>query len=144
MPAVLNLRFTADAPEDAEFEHPAGAALMRDLSAGLSAAGWSTDEMGNWRDCGWSVVCRRDTQELEVVLSWVQRGYWLLQIRPHHEPGFLRRWLGSVPSASSDAVHKLALAVHRALLASQVLGDPRWRWDNFPDDASSAPEPPPA
>src|SRR5437867_7829879 len=82
MPISQNLRFTATVPNDPEFDHPPGAALMRRLSTELARAGWSAEEMDNWRDCGWSVACRRASSELEVALSWVQRGYWMLQISP--------------------------------------------------------------
>ena len=114
---------------------------MRRLSADLAAAGWGTDEMLNWRDCGWSVVCRRGSSELEVVLSWVHRGYWLLQVKPRSVSGFIGRLFGGKSSASSSAVHELALAVHHALSAAQFLGNPHWRWDGFPDEKHSTPEP---
>ena len=37
---------------------------MRRLSAQLSTAGWHTDEMENWRDCGWSISCTRGSSQL--------------------------------------------------------------------------------
>src|SRR5262245_6287162 len=115
MPISQNLRFKATVPKDAEFDHPAGAALMRRVSAELAAAGWSTDGMDNWRDCGWSVGCRRGASELEVVVSQIQDGQWMLQISPQRRPGLIGSLFGGKPSASSDDVHKLALAVHRSL-----------------------------
>src|SRR5207302_6463008 len=124
MPISQNLRFTATVPKDREFEHPAGALLMRRLSAELVAAGWSTGDMDNWRDCGWSVVCRRASSEFEVVASWVDRGYWMLQVSPRRVPGLFGRLLGSKPSATPTDVHELALAIHRALSTLQYLGSP--------------------
>jgi hypothetical protein len=141
MPTSQNLRFTASVPKDAEFDHPSGAVLMRQLSAELATAGWSTEEMDNWRDCGWSVVCRRGSSELEVVVSWVQRGYWMLQVSPKHSPGLIGSLLGSKPSASPSDVHELAVAVHRGLSILQYLGSPQWRWDRFPDEGHSTSEP---
>jgi len=144
MPICQNLRFTASVPKDTEFERPPGALLMRRLSRELSAAGWSTDEMDNWRDSGWSLTCRRGSADLEALLSWVERGYWMLQISPTRAPGFVGRLLGAAPSATSADVHQLALAVHRSLSTLQYLGSPQWRWDGFPDEKHSTPEPQPA
>ena len=141
MPTSQNLRFTATVPKDAEFEHPAGAALMRRLSSELADAGWSTDEMDSWRDCGWSVGCGRRASELEVVVSQIESGEWMLQVAPRHVPGLISGLFGSKPSATVSDVHELALAVHRSLLALQYLGSPQWRWDGFPDEEHSTPEP---
>ena len=41
----------------------------------------------------------------------------------------------------ADDVQELALAVHRALSRLQYLGSPQWRWDGFPDETPSTPEP---
>jgi len=144
MPISQNLRFTAAVPQDPEFEHPPGAFLMRRLSSELAAAGWGTDNMDNWRDCGWSVVCRLASSELEVVISWVDKGYWMLQVSPRRRPGLIGRLFAAEASASATDVHELALAVHRGLSALHYLGSPRWRWDAFPDELHSRSEPQPA
>jgi hypothetical protein len=143
MPTSQNLRFTATADKDAEFEHPPGAALMRSLSTKVAVAGWATDNMDNWRDCGWSLACRKASSELEVVIIWVQRGYWLLQVSPCRVPGFVGRLFGGQVSASPSDVYQLSLCVHHALSTLQCLGNPQWRWDGFPDDKNSAPDPQP-
>jgi hypothetical protein len=122
---------------------PLGAALMHSLSAEVAAAGWATDPMDNWRDCGWSLVCRKTSSELEVVVTWVQRGYWLLQVRPHRMPGIVGRLFGGKVSAGPSDVHELALCLHQALSSLQLLGNPRWTWDKFPDERNSTPEPQP-
>lgn len=114
---------------------------MRRLSVELSTAGWSTDEMDNWRDCGWSVSCRRGASDLEVVVSQIEDGQWMLQVSPRRVPGLISGLLGSKPSATVSDVHDLALAVHRSLSTLQYLGSPRWRWDGFPDERHSTPEP---
>jgi hypothetical protein len=136
-----NLRFTASIPKDAEFVHPAGASLIRRLSADLAAAGWITNEMENWRDCGWSVVCRRDSSVLEVVVSQIQEGQWMLQVSPQRSPGSIGGLFGRKPSASPRDVHALAVAIHRALSTLQYLGSPQWRWDGFPDERHCTSEP---
>lgn len=140
MPISQNLRFRAAIPKDPEFEHPPGALLMRRLSTEL-AKGWVTEEMDNWRDSGWSMVCRRGTAALEVVFAQVADGEWLLQISPQRVPGLIGRWLGCKPSAEPANVHKLAQAIHHALSTLQYLGEPQWRWDGSPDEAHSTPEP---
>ena len=114
---------------------------MRRLSAELSSMGWPTDEMENWRDCGWSVSCSRGFGQLQVVLSQIQNGEWMLQIAPQRVPGFFGGLIGGKPSATPAEVYELALSVHRALSAGGSLSSPRWRWDGFPDDEHSTPEP---
>ena len=141
MPISQNLRFVAVVPKDAEFDHPPGAALMRRLSDGLADVGWNTSEMDNWRDCGWSVVCRRDSSELEVVVSQVEDGEWMLQVCPLQTPGLISGVFGGKPSATPDEVYGLALTIHGALSTMRSLGNPRWRWDGFPEDGHSTPEP---
>ena len=141
MPLSQNLLFEATSPKDTEFEHPPGAALIRRLSATLASAGWETAEIDNWRDCGWSVICRRQTSELEVVLSQVPEGRWMLQVAPMRVPGLISRWFGGSQSATTEQVYELACSVHRALSDAQFLGNPRWQWDGFPDDNHSTPEP---
>src|SRR4051812_21059987 len=111
MPISQNLWFTAEVPKDLEFENPEGAALMRSLSTELAAAGWQSDEMDNWRDCGWSVVCQRGPSELEVVVSQIEDGQWMLQVSPKKKPGAIGRLFGGKPSAGPSEVQELAVAV---------------------------------
>jgi len=141
MPIAQNLRFAATVQNDPEFAHPPGAALMRRLASELTAAGWSTEPMDNWRDCGWSVGCRRGPSQLELVVSQIQDGEWMLQVSPDRVPGLISGLFGSRPSATPDQVYELALAIHRALSAAQLLGNPHWRWDGFPNEEHSTSEP---
>jgi len=141
MPLSQNLHFDAAPPKDAEYDHPPGAAIMRRLGSELVTSGWNTEEMDNWRDCGWSVVCRRESSQCEVVLSQGSDADWLLQVAPYKVAGLIGRWFGSKPSATSEQVYELALTVHRLLSETHWLGNPRWRWDGFPDDKHSTPEP---
>ena len=141
MPFSQNLRFAAIDPKDDEFEHPAGAGLMRRLSAELAAAGWRTTDMENWRDCGWSVGCGKGLAELQVVLSQIQDGQWLLQVGPQRRPGVIGSLFGAKPSATAGDVHELAITVHRGLSRLGSLGSPQWRWDGFPDENNSTSEP---
>lgn len=141
MPISENLRFTANVPKDTEYDHRPGFDLTRTLAAQLSAKGWSASDIDSWRDCGWYFVCRRSQSELEVVVLWVERGYWLAQIKPRSAPRFLGRLLGRKPSASVTDVYELALAVHRTLASLNYLGNPLWRWDGFPDEKHSSREP---
>jgi len=144
MPVSQYLQFSAVVPEDVPTCHPLGAALMRRLSTELSAAGWSITEMENWRDCGWSIDCRRSPSDLQVTLSWVRRGYWVLRVSPRRVPGAIGCLFGFKSSASPEDVHQLAVAVHQGLSALKYLCSPRWQWDGFPDDRHSTPEPQPA
>ena len=138
-----NLRFKAGIPNDAEYVRPSGAALIRRLATKLRIAGWDVDEFDNWRDTGWSIVCRRESALLDLVVASTQDDEWLLQIAPFSKPGLIGRLLGRRPSASASDVHRLALAVHQTLAAAQWLQNPLWQWDNYPGDgASTEPKPP--
>jgi hypothetical protein len=114
---------------------------MRRLSTQLSTGGWRTGEMDNWRDCGWSIACSHSSGQLQIVLSQIQDGEWMLQIAPHRVPGFFGGLVGSKPSATPAEVYELAIAVHRALSVAGFLDSPRWRWNGFPDEEHSTPEP---
>lgn len=120
-----------------------GAELLHDLSAELLFAGWKSGEVANWRDSGWSIECRRGASELLIVISGIQDGECILQISPARLPGLVRRLMSAKPSASASDVHELAIAVHHALSKLGVLKAPRWRWDGFPEDGNSTPEPRP-
>jgi len=142
VPVSQNLLFIATAPKDSEFDQPPGAGLMRVLVAELARLGWDTDEMDNWRDCGWFVRCRCNSSELEVVLGQVESGEWLLQVNPCRVPGVFGTLLGRRPSAMPSDVYSLAVAVHRALSSLRSFENPRWCWDGFPDEKPSTAEPP--
>ena len=114
---------------------------MRRLSAELAAAGWGTDEMDNWRDCGWSVSCRRGASELAVVVGQIDDGQWLLQVSPRRVPGLISGLFGTKPSASPSDVHELAVAVHRSISSLEYVGILQWRRDGFPDEKHSTSEP---
>jgi hypothetical protein len=141
MPISQNLLFTATVQKDPEFDHPPGAFLIRRLASELTKAGWNSGQMDNWRDCGWSVRCGKGTSDLEVIISQIQDGNWILQVSPHRVPGAIGRLLGGKPSATAADIHDLALAVHRTLSKLNYLSSPQWRWDGFPDYKHSTAEP---
>jgi hypothetical protein len=141
MPVSQNLRFSVPAAHDAEFEHPPGAALMRSLSTALSTSGWRAGELTNWRDSGWSIECVRNSSELQIALAQIQDGEWMLQVTRLRTAGLIAGLFGAKSSASAEDVFELALAVHRALIGAQLLGDAKWRWDGFPDEKNSTSEP---
>lgn len=136
-----NLRFYAFFPADSEDNGPPGAALMRKISAHLADKLWTVDEMVNWRDCGWSIICRTTYSTLEIVLSEVRSGEWMLQISPFDVPGFLRMLFGAKVSATESEIHELAISVHNFISLLPECQKLRWRWDGFPDDDSSTSEP---
>lgn len=142
--ASQNATFLGSVDPDAEFEHPAGLPIVRALRAKLSTRDWITGEFENWRDCGWSLPCRRDAGELLLVVAPTgSPKEWMLQIAPARVPGLLGRALGRGPSATSVHCHELATDVHAVL--SERFVRLRWRRDGFPDEENStaAPTPPP-
>lgn len=140
-----NATFRGPVKPDAEHEHPAGLPLVRALRTELNTRNWITGEFDNWRDCGWSLPCRRSGGELQlVVASTGPADEWMLQIAPARAPGLLGRALGREPSASSEHCYELATDVHSVL--SGLFASVRWRRDGFPDEEHSTPAPtqPPA
>ena len=136
-----NALFAGSVVEDAEYPHPPGRTLARDLAEVVRAAGWAVLEIDNWRDSGWSIVCRRDSSEVEIPLTQIPDGRWILQISPARVPGLFARWRGRGPSATRDDVFQLATASHEFIAAH--FSDLRWLWDGFPEGEDATPEPVP-
>lgn len=126
--SALCAEFKGVAPADAEFDHPAGASLARVLQASLQVAGWDIEDFDNWRDCGWVVDCRRPPTEVEVVVTEMSPGEWLLQVAPRHAPGLIGRLFGGKPSAAHDHVLELARVVHSTLIAQRHFSGVQWQW----------------
>ena len=136
-----NAIFASPAPPGPRVIEPPGEFIAVKLQSDVSARGWSTGEVDNWRDAGWSFPCRRGTSALEVIVT-ADDPRWFLQIVPIYLPGFLGRILGRAPSATPADTYALANDVH-AVLSSDGFSDCLWCWDGPPDENSSS-EPTPA
>lgn len=135
-----NATFLGPVKPDAEHEHPPGLPIVRVLREELNARSWITGEFDNWRDCGWSIPCRRNGGELQLVVAPAgSPDEWLLQIAPARVPGLLARALGRVPSATPVHCYELATDVHSVL--SRQFARVRWRWDGLPDEENATPAP---
>src|SRR5579871_4346906 len=137
MAVCQNVLFSGKAPEDDEFDHPAGASLARYLETKLSQSGWQTSHFDNWRDCGWSILCSRNSSKLMIAFGKVRGENWLLQISPESIPSFLSRFFGRSASATEEDVLLLAKDTDGILHTMEALGDFKWRWDGFPSDQTS-------
>ena len=113
--------------------------LIRALSARLNALSWVVSDIECWRDGGWVVFCKRGNAEMQIVLTPVREGDWVLQIAPKKSSLFGRT--GEPPSASPQEVYQLALDVHDSLGQDPTFDTPRWCWDNYPDGKNSMPRP---
>jgi len=127
-----NVTFTGAAPSDAEGDDPPGAGVARLLMEAIRGRGWSSDDLENWRDVGWSLVCRRASSELQIALSAFGAGAWMLQVAPLRVPGLVGRALGRQSSATPEDCLALALVVHETLAQGGRFGDFRWQWDGPP------------
>jgi hypothetical protein len=142
-----NARFSGSALTDAEFEHPPGAAIARNLREALVQRGWEVSEIDDWRDSGWSFTCCRPALQLEVSIAKTSVGEvdeWFLQIAPTYVPGLIGRVLCKAASASPEAVQVLARDLFAALSEIGQFGNFMWCWDGTPDEENSSPEPVPA
>lgn len=135
-----NLQFDGQVPQEQEFE-PAGEPVARLLQSAIRDSGWEVDELDNWRDCGWSVDCRRADAQLQVAITEIAPSEWMLQVAPLHVPGLFGRLRGRQPSASRGDALDLARLIHAALVADERFSRFRWLWDGFPDDGESTPGP---
>jgi hypothetical protein len=127
MAGSQNLLFSGTAAPDDEFDHPPGASIARLLAAGLAEQRWTTGEIDNWRDCGWSIFCARGDVELEVVVTSLGDCHdWFLQIGARRVPGFLGRMCGRVDSANRTDIFDLANGVHKVLVMSRGFSQMKW------------------
>jgi hypothetical protein len=136
-----NLAFKGVVENDDEFPHPPGLSVVRILVNALKSSGWSTSEFENWRDCGWSFECGQRGATLLISLAQTEESNWMLQISPLRVRGTLAALFGAKSSAHSDDVITLARDVHSILSRQERIYNLRWRWDGYPDVASSTSEP---
>jgi hypothetical protein len=138
-----NVRFTADVALDELDEHSPGESYTRQLAAAATQAGWETSEFDLWRDCGWSVECRRGEAALLLVLAKIQKPYWLVQINPLSRPGLLARLFGARSPDFSSEIFALSQAVDLALAGIESVRIVGWSWDGYPEDGAAAMHPEP-
>lgn len=146
MPSSQNVRFLAQEPGDSDEHLHGGAALLRRVCADLTAAGWSTQELQDWRDCGWCVSCCRAQMKITIIVSEFKKGEWILQVAPLHDRGLIASLFGlGKPSATSQDVFDAASTIHITLTKLEYVSGPQlWVWDGFPDPevATHSPSPP--
>ena len=140
MPISQNVIFSGKAKPDKEFEHPAGASIARNLKSQLEKEGWIAGEIDNWRDYGWSLECSLSDARMQISLSQMEEGKWMMQISPASVPGFIGRIFGSIVSAQPKDTTLLAKSVHK-ILGLDGFADFKWIWDGFPDNPKSTSEP---
>jgi hypothetical protein len=139
-----NLRFLGPVAADPANRDPPGLPIVQLLSAELPPRGWIAHPWDIWRDSGWLLPCRTGERELDLTLASIgPEDEWMLQIAPTRLPGLLGRALGRLPSATPMDCNRLALDVHAVLAGAGGFTRFWWRWDGFPDEASSTPEPMP-
>jgi len=141
MPISQNVLFKGLPPVDQEFEHPPGCYIVRVLRKELADSGWAPGDFDNWRDCGWSIECTQGSSSLQIAVTQVEDGAWMLQVSPTVVPGFLARLLKKQPSAKPQQCLSLAKIVHRILSSDGLFSGFQWCWDGYPDGNTSTSEP---
>ena len=145
MPISQNARFSGEAAPDAEFEHPPGASIARQLKAALANRGWEVSEIDSWRDIGWCITCCRLASKLELVIATTAVGSeWLLQIAANYVPGPVGWLLKKRPAASPEDIQALAQDAFSILSEGGRFRRFMWCWDAYADEGNSTPEPVPA
>jgi hypothetical protein len=138
-----NVAFTGPAPAHPDDGWAPGHALVLSLRERLLGDGWAVTEPDAWRGSGWCLACRRNEQELQVVLASALGLEWMIQIVPTYVPGWLGRLRGKTSSASPASCYALARAVHSALASAGWYSSFRWCWDENPCSADTTKEPSP-
>jgi hypothetical protein len=136
-----NLRFSGVAPVDKEYDHPPGISIARLLESKLEKMEWETQEIDNWRDCGWFFQCKKEKANLEIALAGNDKNEWMLQIKPAYLPGIIGKLFGKVPSAGSNECYVLAKQVSKILIEESNYSNFKWCRNGFPDKNKSTPEP---
>ena len=140
MAKTPTVSFRAEFPVDAEFDHPPGATLARELQAKLSRELAEVREFDNWRDCGWSIDGLVESTPVQVFFTQVNiptgAPLWLLGCTSGRHVSILARLLGRAPDDSA-AVLQLARAVDQILKSEARVSEVKWymndRWRG-PDD----------
>ena len=134
-----NARFALELEDSSAEDHPRGTSLAIDLSRALDSTGWAVSEPDNWRDVGWSFSAYRDGVELEVILSAIEDGEWILQLGPARGAGLVAKVLGRRPSASPHDCFVGATILDEALESRCT--SIAWRWNGLPSEETSTSEP---
>jgi hypothetical protein len=109
---IPHASFIASFQADAEYPHPPGAHLARQLEVALSATA-----ADNWRDIGWRVEVARGEKQIEVYFApFGAEGSWLLGIAPLGQPGFFAQLFGRKRIPHEKELKELSEAIHALLL----------------------------
>jgi hypothetical protein len=121
--------FDASFPQDAEFDHPAGASFARFLEQGLRDRRFSVEEFASWRDCGWVVYVTVGVKRFEVCFAEYgaeNQAGWLLAVAPLNQPGALARLFGRKAVSFAAEVRSISCAVDEILSAHPAVSKIRW------------------
>lgn len=142
MPRSQNATLFGPEPES-EGERIRGETIANHLSRYFAQHGWQPDELECWRDAGFTFSMKRDGNVLQFIIAPYhgKTDYWILQIAPSRLPGIIRRWFGSVPSASPECVYRTAIEARRVLSENGFTGF-KWCWDDLADGDHCCAEPP--
>jgi hypothetical protein len=140
-----NAHFVGHAPIDEEDPHPPGGSITRLLQKELTERGWKIFGLDIWRDCGWTLRCRRQGAEHEVLVASVGDGSaWILSVYPFYVPGIMGLWKKKRASATPADVFTLSKDVHAILVSRPEFRYFEWCWDDDPRTCkTSTPEPSP-
>ena len=138
-----NATFRGAEPES-EGDRIRGETITDCLAVQFNREGWHIGEIDCWRDAGYFFSMERGGDALQIIVTayYGKTDCWILQIAPSRMPGFIRRWLGAVPSASPDCVFRAAIETQR-ILSENGFTNFRWCWDDLADGDHCDDEPPP-
>jgi len=138
-----NATFRGAEPES-EGDRIRGETITDCLAVQFNREGWHIGEIDCWRDAGYFFSMERGGDALQIIVTayYEKTDCWILQIAPSRMPGFIRRWLGAVPSASPDCVFRAAIETQR-ILSENGFTNFRWCWDDLADGDHCDDEPPP-
>lgn len=133
--------FAAHVPEDAEYPHPPGASLAREIEVALRKGGLGASAFDNWRDSGWSIDACVNDHRFQVFFAVWDEPRWLLVIETLDRVGFVGWLLGRRTPDTSNEVRQIARIVHELLSGLPYVSELSWDMRGPPDPARGVPTP---
>jgi hypothetical protein len=127
MTSTPHATFQGTLPTDAEFDHPPGASLARNLEARLRDRFGSVSAFDNWRDCGWLIALDLNGKPFEVYFApFGAKDSWLLAVAAAKQPGMVARFFGRKPIECTGELKSIAREVHAVLQATAGVSGIAW------------------
>lgn len=128
MAAIPHVGFSATVPEDAEFSHPPGTILARQLKARLRDVADDIAPFDYWHDRGWIVTVSINDRRFESYFARLTDSRWLHAVAPVDRPGLLGKLVGRKADDASAELRRLCDSIHGLLARSPLILELFWKF----------------